>query len=82
MDLSMELASIEVVVGLIVLLLIAPLLQFWTRKLGLNGMREDMKETRVDMKTLLTNDANQNTRISLVEQSQETLESRIEKVEG
>ena len=52
MDLSMELGNIEVIAGLVVLLVIAPILQFWTLKLGLNGMREDFKESKDDQKEI------------------------------
>ncbi len=82
MDLSMELGNVEVIAGLVVLLLIAPLLQFWTLKLGLNGMREDVKEMRVDVKEvrgdvkrLVTSEAVHNQRLL-------SLESRVKKVEN
>jgi len=81
MDLSMELGNIEVVVGLIVILLVAPLLQFWTLKLGLNGMREDVKEIRGDVKTLVAADAVKTGDIRVHNQRLKSLEGRMEKVE-
>lgn len=75
MDLSMELGNIEVIVGLIVLLVIAPILQFWTLKLGLNGMREHVKEIRADVKILLKSEAAHEQRLL-------SLESRMTKVEA
>ena len=75
MDLSMELGNIEVIAGLVVLLVIAPILQFWTLKLGLNGMREHVKEIRADVKVLLKSEA-------VHEQRIKSLESRMKKVEA
>lgn len=74
MDLSMELGNIEVIAGLVVLLFVAPLLQFWTLKLGLNGMREHVKEIRADLKILLKSEAAHEQRLL-------SLESRMTKVE-
>ena len=72
---NVDLGTIEIVAGLTVLLLVAPLLQFWTLKLGLNGMREDVKEIKKDVKTVVMSDA-------VHEQQIVSLEARMKKVEN
>ncbi len=81
MDLSMELGNIEVIAGLVVLLLIAPLLQFWTLKLGLNGMREDVKEIKDSCRVLSKSAATQDKDIAVHDQRLDSLESRMKKVD-
>lgn len=89
MDLSMELGNIEVIVGLFALLVIAPILQFWTLKLGLNGMREDVKEGKADgkeikedVKRLVAADAARSQDIAVHDQRIVSLESRMKKAEA
>ena len=82
MDLSMNLGNVEVIAGLVVLLVIAPLLQFWTLKLGLNGMREDVKEICEDVKLLVQADAEHNTGLAVHDQQLKSLESRMKKAEA
>ena len=80
-SLMLEIGTVETVVGLIALLVIAPILQFWTLKLGLNGMREDVKETRADVKVLVAADAEKDTHIAVHDQRLRGLESRMKQVE-
>ncbi len=82
MDLSMELGNVEVIAGLVVLLLIAPLLQFWTLKLGLNGMREDVREIKKVQQQTLAKVEQIKIANAVHDQRLISLESRIKKVEA
>ena len=82
MDMDVSLGTVEIIVGLVALLLVAPLLQFWTLKLGLNGMREDMKETRGDVKETRKDVKKLVTSEAVHDQRLLSLESRMKKAEA
>ena len=61
--------------GGIVIIILA---NYFAVKYGLNGVREDVVEIKVDVKSLLKNDAKQDTDIALNKQSIEHLETTME----
>ena len=81
MDLSMEVGYIEAVVALVLLVVIGPVAQVVTLKVGFNGMREDVKEIKESCKVLSRSAAEQDTKIAVHDERFEHLEDRIEKVE-
>ena len=50
-------------------------------KYGLKGLREDVGEIKVDVRTLLDSDAEQNKQIALQDQNLEHLKDRLERHE-
>ena len=61
--------------GGIVVIILA---NYFAMKYGLNGLRENVVEIKVDVKSLLQNDAKQDTDIALNKQSIEHLETTME----
>ena len=43
----------EVVMGIIVMLVVGPVAQFVTLKVGFNGLRDDVRDTKNDVRSLL-----------------------------
>ncbi len=88
MDISMEIGLVQAIVGLVILVVIGPVSQIVILKVSVNGLREDMKENRidtkeirVDVKALVASDAKRVTEIAVHDQRIVSLESRIKKVE-
>ena len=78
----MELGYVQVVVGIIVLVVIGPVAQLVTLRVGFNGMREDVREIKMSMSKIAESDADQNTSLAVHDQRIVSLESRIKKVEA
>ena len=81
MDLFMQIGYIEAVVALVLLVVIGPVAQVITLKVGFNGMREDIREIKKSCTVLTTSTAKQDTDIAVHDQRIDSLESRIKKVE-
>ncbi len=84
----MELGYVQAVVGLVILIVVGPVAQVITLRIGMNGLRADLKENRVDIKeirvdvkALVTSDALKATNLAVHDQRIVSLESRIKKVE-
>ena len=72
---------LESLLGLVVLVVLGPVVQFVTLRVGVNGMRADVKEVRADVKKLVASDADQHIALALHDQRLGALESRITKIE-
>ena len=77
----MEFGIVEAVIGILVVAFIAAN-QWVAVKVGMNGIREDVREIKGDVKALRTSDVQQTTDLAVHDQRLLSLESRVKKVEA